>query len=43
MAEIAYTDPSAEKLTEMLVKSALEFSEGVREDDMTVVVVRRLG
>lgn len=43
MAEIAYSDPTAEELTEMLVKSALEFSEGVREDDMTVVVVRRLG
>lgn len=43
MAEIAYADPSAEELTEMLVRSALEFSEGVREDDMTVVVVRRLG
>jgi len=41
MAEIGFGNPSAEELTHSLVQSALEFSEGVREDDMTVVVVRR--
>ena len=41
MSELAFEDHTAEGLTESLVKSALEFSEGVREDDMTVVVVRR--
>jgi len=33
---------SARELTEALVKSALEFSGGKSEDDMTVVAVRRL-
>lgn len=33
---------NAQQLTEALVKAALEFSGGLREDDMTVVVVRRV-
>ena len=41
LSEIGYTNPSAKDLTESLVKSVLEFAGGEREDDMTVVAVRR--
>lgn len=41
MAELGLTDPSARELTEALVSSVLEFTGGLREDDMTVVAVRR--
>jgi serine phosphatase RsbU (regulator of sigma subunit) len=43
MAEIGLTNPSARELTEALVSSVLEFAGGQREDDMTVVTVRRTG
>lgn len=41
LAELAPTDPSARELTEELVRIVLEFAGGEREDDMTVVTVRR--
>ena len=41
LAELAMTDPDAKGLTESLVQSVLEFCGGQREDDMTVVTVRR--
>jgi phosphoserine phosphatase RsbU/P len=41
MAEIGFTNPGARELTESLVASVLEFAGGEREDDMTVVTVRR--
>ncbi len=41
MAEIGYANPDAQALTESLVESVLEFAGGQREDDMTVVSVRR--
>ena len=40
-AELAREQSSACELTEALVKSVLEFAGGTREDDMTVVAVRR--
>ncbi len=40
LAELSLTDPSARELTEALVSSVLEFTGGLREDDMTVVAVR---
>ena len=42
MAEIGFTNPSARTLTESLVTNVLDFSGGEREDDMTVVTIRRV-
>lgn len=41
LAENAALNSSAQELTETLVEKVLEFSGGLREDDMTVVTVRR--
>jgi len=41
LSELGSTDSTAQHLTETLVKGVLEFAGGQREDDMTVVTVRR--
>ncbi len=41
LSELLLSDPSAQALTEGLVQGVLEFAGGRREDDMTVVTVRR--
>ncbi|HZO09056.1 MAG TPA: hypothetical protein VFC77_06740, partial [Myxococcota bacterium] len=38
----AASGQSARELTEALVQSALQFSGGLSEDDMTVVTVRKI-
>jgi len=42
LAEFAPTGKSAEEIGGELVQRVLNFAEGNREDDMTLVVVRRL-
>ncbi|TDJ76359.1 MAG: GAF domain-containing protein [Planctomycetota bacterium] len=41
VADVAASGRSAREMTEEIVRCVREFSGGVREDDMTVVVVRR--
>lgn len=41
--EAARAGQSAREITEVLVRAVLEFSGGLREDDMTIVAVRRVG
>jgi serine phosphatase RsbU (regulator of sigma subunit) len=41
LAELGWGNPSAEDLTEQVVAGVLDFSGGEREDDMTLVALRR--
>ena len=43
IADRAANCQSAEELTSDIIASVLEFAGGTREDDMTIVTVRRLG
>jgi len=43
LAELGWGNPSAEDLTEQVVAGVLDFSGGEREDDMTLVALRRAG
>jgi serine phosphatase RsbU (regulator of sigma subunit) len=43
LAELGWGDPSAEDLAEQVVAGVLDFSGGEREDDMTLVALRRAG